>query len=137
MKAIIQSHNQKILAQYAATQEVERECDCQRNRRDQCPLDGKCIQTDVVYQVTTAEDPPMKYIGSTEHFKRRYRAEELKWEIIDKAPSYKKGGRACQLCLTEKMHIMRVINNPSYLNRRSELAAKCRHKAKYRLSAVK
>ena len=165
IKAIIQSHNQKILAKYAATQEVERECDCQRNRRDQCPLGGKCIQTDVVYQVTTAEDPPMKYIGSTEHFKRRYqvhthsfrheekrhattlshhiweqrlgRTPELKWEILAKAPSYSKGGRACNLCLSEKLLIMRQLHNPQYLNRRTELAAKCRHRAKFRLNAVK
>ena len=104
-------------------------------------------------------------IGSTENFKSRYNSHkfsfrhethknattlshhiwehklgaepELKWEIVDTAPTYHKGGRACQLCLTETMHIMRIIGNTSYLNKRSELAAKCRHRAKFRLSAVK
>ena len=167
MKQIIQAHNNKILSKTKKKQNKmpEKTCDCQKSKKDKCPLEGSCIQTDVIYKATTTEQQPKKYIGSTENFKKRYTAHkysfrhethqnsttlshhvweqelgtepELKWEIIDKAPSYKKGGRACQLCLTEKMHIMRVINNPSYLNRRSELAAKCRHKAKYRLSAVK
>ena len=61
----------------------------------------------------------------------------LKWEILEKAYPYKKGSNNCGLCLAEKMHIMRQINNPTFLNKRTELAQKCRHKAKFRLSNYK
>ena len=35
--------------------------------------------------------------------------------------------------MTEKMYIADTFNNPYYLNKRSELALKCRHKAKFLL----
>ena len=114
---------------------------------------------------TTTEEEPKKYIGSTNNFKQRYISHKysfrhethrnattlshhiwdqelgpepnIKWQVLEKAPSYKKGGRACHLCLTEKLHIMSHLDDITYLNRRSELAAKCRHKAKFRLSSLR
>ena len=53
--------------------------------------------------------------------------------IIAKASSYMKGKRTWNLCLTEKMHIAGNFNNPSYLNKRSELALRCRHRTKFLL----
>ena len=47
-----------------------------------------------------------------------------------------KGNRYCQLCLTEKMYIARNFCNAQYLNKRSDLALKIRHRAKHRLSAL-
>ena len=163
-KQIMQAHNKRILSNTNTTPN-EKTCNCQKEKKHLCPLKGKCVQKDVIYTATTTEDEPKTYIGSTEDFKKRYNSHtfsfrhethknattlshhiwehdlgtepELKWEIIDKAPAYYKGGRACQLCLTEKLHIMRIIGNASFLNKRSELAAKCRHKAKFRLCAVK
>ena len=102
-----------------------------------------------------------EYIGCAQDFKKRYyghmesfRNEEskhkttlsayvweqglapepkIKWSILATAPSYRKGSRYCELCLTEKLYILRTINNPSYLNKRSELAQRCRHRAKHLL----
>ena len=51
--------------------------------------------------------------------------------------TYRKGGRLCGLCTAEKIHIMDNIQNPEYLNRRTELAQKCRHKAKFKLSNIR
>ena len=164
-KQIMQAHNKRILHSNKTAATQENTCNCQKKNKHLCPLKGKCVQTDVIYTATTTEDEPKTYIGSTENFKNRYNSHtfsfrhethrnattlshhiwendlgtnpDLKWEIIDKAPAYHKGGRACQLCLTEKMHIMTIIGNTAFLNKRSELAAKCRHRAKFRLSAVK
>ena len=61
---------------------------------------------------------------------------KIKWEILAKVPKYKLGTRSCNLCLTEKLLILKNAGNPCYLNKRSELAQKCRHKAKMRLSAL-
>ena len=108
---------------------------------------------------------PKKYIGSTEKFKKRYQAHtfsfrhetsknatalsqhvwdkelgqepNIKWEILDKAQPYRKGARFCGLCTAEKIHIMRNIQNPQYLNKRTEVSQKCRHRAKFRLSNQK
>ena len=171
MKAIIQAHNQKILSENnkpateEKTEKTEKTCNCQKNRKEKCPLNGKCMQTNVIYQATTEERHPKKYIGCTENFKKRYQAHtfsfrhesarnattlsqhvweknlgqepKLKWEILDKAMTYRKGGRLCGLCTAEKIHIMDNIQNPEYLNRRTELAQKCRHKAKFKLSNIR
>ena len=164
LRAIIQTHNQKILAQYKKEEE-EKSCNCQKSKKDKCPLRGQCVQKNVIYQATTAERTPKKYIGSTELFKKRYSEHKhsfrheayknsttlshhiwekqlgteptLKWEVLEHAHPYTKGSRSCGLCLAEKMHIMRQINNPAFLNKRTELAQKCRHKAKFRLSNYK
>ena len=46
------------------------------------------------------------------------------------------GSRRCDLCLTEKLKIMR--EDPELLlNKRSELVSKCRHKNKFILAKVK
>ena len=102
---------------------VERDtCNCLKKNKHLCPLKGKCVQTDVIYTATTTEDEPKTYIGSTENFKNRYNSHtfsfrhethrnattlshhiwendlgtdpDLKWDIIDKAPAYHKGGRS-------------------------------------------
>ena len=38
-------------------------------------------------------------------------------------------------CLTEKLNILRNVNNQEYLNKMTEIALRYRHKAKFRLSA--
>ena len=164
MKTIFQTHNQKLLSKKANVEDAKK-CDCQRSRKDKCPLNGSCVQKNVIYQVTTDEQPPRKYIGSTEDFKKRYaghtqsfrhethrnsttlsqhvwdkqlgKEPKLVWEIISKAHAYTKGARACSLCLGEKLQILKQFENPAYLNRRNEIAQKCRHRAKFRLGAIK
>ena len=49
----------------------------------------------------------------------------LKWYIIKYAPSYSNITKSCMLCLHEKFEILTFLNEP--LNKRSELASKCRH----------
>ena len=160
MHAIIQAHNKKLMHNNNK-KTTETPCNCAKPEK--CPLQGACRQRDVIYHVTTDETPPRKYIGSTGEFKARWTShkytfrheaakhsttlsqhvhekelapETLKWEIIDKAPSYTKGQRYCNLCLTEKLWLLKASSNPAYLNKRSELALRCRHKAKFRLDAV-
>ena len=110
--------------------------------------------------------PPMEYIGSTENeFKTRFanhktsfnnyhrrsatklsqevwrlKAEDkptdVSWVIQHKSRPYRCGTRRCDLCTSEKLAILR--NDPSRtLNRRSEIANKCKHRGKYKLGNVK
>ena len=59
-----------------------------------------------------------------------------KWEILRKCSTYQPGQRKCDLCLTEKMMIMKD-RDPRTLNKRSELMNSCRHMWPYRLDRVR
>ena len=43
----------------------------------------------------------------------------------------------CQLCLMEKLWIIKLVNNKNLLNKKSELINKCRHLNKFLLANVK
>ena len=57
----------------------------------------------------------------------------IKFQIKEHAKSYHPAAGRCLLCLTEKLRIMQVPPDV-YLNHRTELLAKCRHRNKYLLS---
>ena len=54
----------------------------------------------------------------------------ITWRILQQAQTYKGGGKRCDLCVSEKLHI---LENPNSLNKRSELVSKCRHARKFLL----
>ena len=73
MGAIISSHNKKILKQEEDKDVVKVGCNC--NDRESCPLEGNCLQREVVYQAeASATDGETKfYTGLTEpEFKLRF-----------------------------------------------------------------
>ena len=49
----------------------------------------------------------------------------MNWSIVDRAVPYKNGTKQCNLCLTEKYHV--IMSPSALLNERSELVSKCRH----------
>ena len=61
---------------------------------------------------------------------------EIKWDIIKKCKRYVPGAKKCDLCLTEKLSILRETSSNS-LNKRSELIAKCPHRRKFILENIK
>ena len=69
MSSVIKQHNYKILS---TTENVDRLCNC-RNKEN-CPLDGKCLQTCIVYKayIITNKDSPIYYGASDGEFKSRY-----------------------------------------------------------------
>ena len=58
----------------------------------------------------------------------------IKWDFIEKAPTFNPVTKKCRLCLKEKYHILYNNNNNSTLNRRQEIFNTCRHR-KQRLLA--
>ena len=72
--SIIKSHNAKITK--PAEENQHKRCNCGiRGIPANCPLNGNCLATNLVYKATvTADNKPSKvYIGMTEHaFKSRY-----------------------------------------------------------------
>ena len=59
----------------------------------------------------------------------------LSWEIIDHARPFANGGKTCNLCLTEKFHI--INSKQKLLNKRPELISTCRHVNKHLLKNIK
>ena len=55
----------------------------------------------------------------------------IKWSIVKKCKKYKCGTRKCDICLTEKLCILK--SKEPLLNRKSELMGRCPHMRKWRL----
>ncbi len=156
VRNIIKAHNAKVLSP-----EVEKANECNCRRKNECPLDGKCLTQCVVYKadVSTCDGKKVYYGSSMGSFKerysnhkksflhRKYREEtklskfiwelkdknqqfEIAWKIEKQCVPYKPATRKCDLCLSEKLCIVRG-NVDEMLNKRSEIANKCRHSNKY------
>ena len=75
MKTIIGSHNKRVLSAYTTQTPGERHDICNCKRKPECPLDGKCLQTNVIYQaiVTFTDTTTESYVGLATNFKERFR----------------------------------------------------------------
>ena len=77
-----------------------------------------------------------KYAKSTELSKHIWRLKKLKrkfkikWSILKEASPYRNGAKNCNLCLQEKLHILKG-DKKRLLNMRCELFSKCRHRKRY------
>ena len=72
VESIISSHNKRILNKDRETPGPKRKCNCRR--KDNCPLDGNCLEAALVYKAdVTAANSVESYIGNTGNdFKERY-----------------------------------------------------------------
>ena len=79
-----------------------------------------------------------KYASSTELSKYIWRLKDndeeynIKWTVITTAIPYSNISKRCDLCLAEKLHIIKANYN-TLLNKWSKLISKCRHVNKYLL----
>ena len=158
-KAVLQEAGHRV-----DTKPEAKPCNCQKSRI--CPVNGECQTPSIVYEATVeAPDKPTKtYVGMSERpFKTRLYEHTttfnrkpkdgtalskyiwelkdqgleptVKWKILRKPQPYRCGTGVCDLCTSEKLQILR--SDPvKALNVRTELVAKCRHRAKYKLKSV-
>ena len=161
---IISGHNKKVLSKTKPTQQTKtcncRKGPATCPASGECQLDDVIYEATVK---NTADNDDRKYIGLTATtFKVRYGNHksdfkiserrtssklagyiwklkdksigyDVKFRIKERAPSYTPISERCLLCLTEKLRIMQCDQN-IYLNHRSELLCKCRHRNKWLLS---
>ena len=154
MKNVIQAHNRKILRPQKKTP-----CNCRK--KDSCPLNGDC-QESVVYKATLHHNnKTFEYIGSSENFKKRHSnhkssfknassrnatalskfvwengisPDDVTWTKMRSAKAYSAGSTHCNLCTQEKLCIFQSTNqNAGSLNKRTEVTAACRHRARLKL----
>ena len=158
MKSIISSHNKHVLSNVNSPTPQPDTCNCRR--KPDCPLEGKCLQTNVIYQATvTTETTTETYVGLATNFKERYRNHQtsfrrpnrrnetelskhvwtlqdsdkpfqIKWKILKKCKPYSNANKKCNLCLFEKFIII-CKKELCSLNSRNELASSCRHRKRY------
>ena len=153
---IINNHNINILLQ---NNEIKDECNC-RNK-SYCPLGGKCLSPNIVYQGKINSSQPNyngvaeksfidrfytqiksftheDYVNDTElskeywDIKRNNFIPKVTWSIVRECPPYSLSKRKCYLCLNETIEI-NSYNGNNLLNKRSELINKCRHLNKHTL----
>ena len=161
---IIKSHNASIL-NIDKAQENLKECSCRNKDScpldNNCLTKSLIYQANL----SCDNDENFKYIGLVEgDFKKRYNNHNMSfrneryanstelskkfwdlknegmdpkvsWKILKIVKSYKNGQKCCQLCLTEKLFIIKC-RDKNLLNSRSEISSKCRHKRKFLLSKV-
>ena len=165
--SIINQHNKGILRTHRDVKSLPPPKHCNCRVKANCPMNGKCCESSVIYKATlnTGEDEKVYYGSCATTFKARFNnhthsfreqhkrnATELSkavwnckdakieplitWSIVYRAPPYRNGAKRCPLCLAEKLFILQA-NQKSFLNKRSELISKCRHRNKFKLKNLK
>ena len=163
MKSIITAHNKGLCE---PERNAPPPCNCRRQvcpLEGKCRSNAIIYKATVT---TEDESETKEYIGSTEtEFKLRHsnhkysfnnilrqtatklsqyiwklkneeKEPKIKWEIQRKSRPYKCGTRKCDLCITEKYEILK--SDPlKTLNRRNEIANKCKHRSKFKLEHLK
>ena len=164
VKSIISQHNRKLLhCKEDVVAPVEPKCNCRKPElcplSGHC-LQSSVIYKATV----SSENEEKFYIGATEQtFKKRFPKHKdalekknaksatslstyvwrlkdkgetptIKWEILKKCRPYTCGSRRCDVCLSEKLCILKA--DAQCINMNTELMQKCRHSNKFKLKAV-
>ena len=164
MKRHIDAHNRKVLDEREEPEDV-RLCNCRK--KEDCPLEGKCLTKSVVYdaEVETVQ-AKMTYIGLTERtFKERFNQHQSDFRhekhrhntalskyihsLKDSNTDYKitwsihskahpyKPGSQCCDLCLQEKLGICLADPKTTLNSRSEMVSKCQHKRKYLLQTFK
>ena len=162
IKSIISSHNEAVLSNFYQSQTQTNDTECNCRKKDQCPLDGKCLAQNVVYLATvTAQTSSDSYVGLATNFKESYRNHTasfrheskrnktelskhiwtlnddnkpftIKWRVLKQCKPYNSISNKCNLCLFEK-YVIICKKNLCSLNKRNELASSCSHRTRHLL----
>ena len=152
MKTTMQNRNRKLLNNEQKTETPP--CNCQKSRK--CPTpDTSCNTTNVIYNATV-KDKKAEYIGcTTTTFKERHRNHtksfrhekyqnettlstyiwqnklnpnpDVVFKIIKECSIYTPGQKSCDLCLSEKYFIIKNLQKPNNINKRTDIGNKCTH----------
>ena len=68
-----------------------------------------------------------KYVWNLKEKRQNF---TINWSILKRAASYSSGGKRCNLCLQEKLCILKA-DKSNLLNRRRELFSKCVHQKRF------
>ena len=161
MAAIISRHNKALLAQRTKPAKTVSPCNC-RTKASCSVKGLCCESSIIYKATLTSNGIAKNYYGCSEtrsktpfynhnqSFKYRQKCNAIKlfqalwqakyagknlateWSIAAHTTPYYPGARWCNLCLAEKLFILRA-DPTTMLNKRSELNGKCLHKNKFKL----
>ena len=157
MRSIINSHNKTILRKVDSLKEQTKVKDCNCRDRTKCPLQGKCMSSNIIYkaEVKAENKNTMYYIGSTgTTFKTRYNNHKRSfnhkkladstalakyiWQLKENNIKYKvtwsiaqkiRTGSNINGCNLCNLERLEIMNakKERSLNKRSEIQARCQH----------
>ena len=159
MAAIISRHNKALLTQRPAS--TVPPCNCRAKTsfpmkgqcRESSIIYKATLTTDGIaknYYGCSETEFKARFYNHTQSFKFRQKSNatelpkafwqakdtgknpSIEWSIATRTTPYHPGARWCNLCLAEKLSILRA-DPTTMLNKRSELNGKCRHKNKFKL----
>ena len=163
ISSIISGHNKRVTRQ--EPEEIPRECNC-RNRED-CPLGGKCLTGNIVYEATVTSQPDevtKNYVGlcSTpfkdrlgvhkQHMRNRLHRTKCKladyvWDLKDSGKTYKvewkilkevRGRLIGGACRLCTTEKLQILEYPNQDRLLNKhCIEKCRHGEKYLLKSVR
>jgi len=84
----ISSHNKTLLSNYntAPTQQRNKQCNCRT--KDECALQGKCLEMNVVHQaIVTTDTETESYVGLATNFKESFRNHTTSFRHVNKRNS--------------------------------------------------
>ena len=61
---------------------------------------------------------------------------KVKWKVMCQAAPYKPGNKMCELCVSEKMYILKASGDKDNLNKRTEAASICVHRNAHKLAYI-
>ena len=158
-RSAISSHDKYVLSNFNSPTQQPDTCNCRK--KPDCPLERKCLQSNVIYQSTvtqattteTTSDWRQTWTNVTEiistSFRRSNRRNEtelskyiwtlqdskkpfqIKWKVLKKFKPYSNISQKCNLCLYEKFIIICKKKELCSLNRRNELARSCPHRNRH------
>ena len=131
IETIISNPNKGEINKATRTNDQKKNCNC--CNPNLCPMDGNrnhiCSVRNEQYKHATELS---EHIWSLKDQKIAY---QIKWRKIKQARSYSNVTKRCNLCLWEKIFILRRPEM-STLNSRNELTLGCRHARKFLLKNV-
>ena len=165
MAAIISGHNKALLAQKTEPASTVPPCNCRAKTsctmkgqcRESSIIYKATLTTDGIaknyYDCSKTEFKTRFYnhnqsfryrqkSNTTELSKAFWQAKDtgknpfIEWSITARTTPYHPGAKWCNLCLAEKLFILRA-DPTTMLNKRSEHNGKCRHKNKFKLKTFR
>ena len=160
VKKLIDGHNKAILKSFETAQQQQDEgktCNCRTKKEEECPLNGECLENEVVYQATvTTQDTNETYTGLiANQFKTRYRNHQMSfrhkkmrnetelskhlWQLNEEGKEFKITWKILAKAkpytnITKRCNLCStekffLITKPhmATLNKRNELVSTCRH----------
>ena len=155
LKSVISSYNKYVLSNFNSPTQQPDTCNCRK--KPDCPLEGKCLQSNVIYQATvTTATTTETYVGLATNFKESYRNQQssfrrsnrrnetelskyiwtlqdsekpfqVKWKVLKKWKPYSNISKKCDFLSLWIKFIIICKKELCRLNRRNEIAISCPH----------